>query len=70
MHAALPEAVLDTNFMFVAYYNSKADIYLPANTYIELSEWECDERPTNEDTSIIDCLFSTANIIFLGSNLQ
>jgi len=56
--------------MFVAHYNSKADIYLPTNTIIELSQWEGDERATNEDLSVIDCLFSTANITFLMSNSQ
>jgi hypothetical protein len=65
VHGNFPEAILDANSMFVAYYNnSEANIYLPANTHLgELSEWQSDEKATPEDTHTIDCLFTTARII-------
>jgi hypothetical protein len=65
VHGTFPESVLDTNSMFVAYYNTSTNnILLPANTRIgEISEWQSDEHATPEDPNVIDCLFTTAKII-------
>jgi hypothetical protein len=65
IHGSFPEAILDANSMFVTYYNSsESNILLPANTRIgEISEWECDDRLTEEDPHVIDCLFSIARVV-------
>lgn len=65
IHGVFPEAVLDSNSMFVTYYNtSESNLLLPTNTPIgELCEWDAGDTGTLEDPHVIDCLFSTTKVI-------
>jgi len=60
IHGSFPESILDSQSMFVTYYNtSRISIRLPANSHIgEISEWDSDERLGPPDPEVTNCLFA------------
>jgi len=60
-----PEAIIDANSQFVAYYNnSESDIMLPANSSIgHVREWDLTETATKENPDVINCHFAVPGIL-------
>jgi hypothetical protein len=60
-----PEAILDSESQFVAYYNnSDTALRLPSNMPVgQVFEWDVSETVTKENPDVINCHFAIASII-------